>query len=48
LVSFLAQDVHLNVDPLKSALEMLDMQRSSSAPNVIFTDDDTARLGLAP
>jgi hypothetical protein len=47
LVTFLRSDVHLNEDALINALQTIDSQRAASVPNVIFTDDEIARLGLA-
>lgn len=47
LVSFLSRDVHLNDDALKIALEKLEEKQSAHIPNVIFSDDEIARLGFA-
>lgn len=47
LVSFLKRDVHLDNDALRIALDRIDSQRSVHVPNVIFTDDEIARLGFA-
>ena len=47
LVSFLKGDVHLNDDALSMTLDKIDSQRSAHVPNVIFTDEEIARLGFA-
>jgi hypothetical protein len=47
LISFLRADVELSDDTLDTVLARLDSQGSVSVPNVIFTDDKIARLGLA-
>lgn len=47
LVKFLDEDVGLNPDALRRALEMVEAQKSISVPNVIFTDEEIIRLGLA-
>ena len=46
LVHFLRSDVHLNEEVLESALTTVDSEQSVSVPNVIFTEDEIARLGL--
>ena len=46
LVHFLKSDVHLNEEVLQSALATVDAEQSASVPNVIFTEDEIARLGL--
>jgi hypothetical protein len=47
LTSFRKSDVHLNDDGLNGALERIDFRRSGHVPNVIFTDDEIARLRFA-
>ena len=47
LISFLESDVHLNEDAMKIAMEKIDEGRSAHIDNVIFTDDEIARLGFA-
>jgi len=44
---FLDEDVDVNPGALQSALEMVEAQKSTSVPNVILTDDEIVRLGLA-
>jgi len=46
LVSFLKSEAHLNEEVLESALTTVDSEQSASVPNVIFTEDEIARLGL--
>ena len=46
LAHFLETDVHLNQEVLESALATVDLEQSVSVPNVVFTEDEIARLGL--
>jgi hypothetical protein len=47
LVGFLQRDVHLNASALSTAMEKIDAERGVHVPNVVFTDDEIARLGFA-
>lgn len=47
LIRFLERDAHPNNDALKSMLETIDAGRSAHIHNIVFTDDEIARLGFS-